>query len=146
MLKLNPTKATLVATSIGLAFAVAAPSVANANCHQRKATGAVAGTVGGALIGNAISHGAGGTLLGAGLGALAGHTIAGATCHDEYRHAYYRRHYHRRYDDERRYGYSGRPEPQYAAAGAPAGQCVTEQQPYYDAYGRLVYRPTQICR
>src|SRR5579862_220755 len=119
MLKLNPTRATLVATSIGLAFAVAAPSVANANCHQRKVTGAIAGTVGGALIGNAVAGGnrLPGTLLGAGLGAFAGHTIAGATCHDYERHAYYRRHYRHRYYDERRYGYAARTEPQYAAAG-----------------------------
>jgi hypothetical protein len=47
--------------------------------HDKRRTGAigaVSGTVGGALIGNAITHGnAGGTLLGAGAGALAGNAI-----------------------------------------------------------------------
>ena len=49
--------------------------------HRRGAIGAVAGAVGGGLIGNSISHGAGGTLLGAGAGALAGSAIARNTTH-----------------------------------------------------------------
>ncbi len=45
--------------------------------HRNGAFGAIAGTIGGALIGSAITHGhAGGTLLGAGGGALAGSAIA----------------------------------------------------------------------
>jgi opacity protein-like surface antigen len=44
--------------------------------------GAVSGTVGGGIIGNAVSHGsAGGTLLGMGLGALTGHALARASTH-----------------------------------------------------------------
>jgi hypothetical protein len=47
--------------------------------HEKRRTGgigAVSGTIGGALIGNAATHGnAGGTLLGAGAGALAGNAI-----------------------------------------------------------------------
>ena len=143
MLTLNPLRrgAPWAALALGAATIIAVPSTAQANCHQRKVTGAIAGTVGGALIGNSISHGAGGTLLGAGLGALAGHTIAGATCHDEYyHHAYYRRRYHRHYRYEARYEGAG-----YATA-APPSECYTQQTPYYDAYGRLIYRPTQICR
>src|SRR5690242_18710662 len=108
MLKLNPLRrgAPWAALALGTATIVALPSTAEANCHQRKVTGAIAGTVGGALIGNAVSGGnrVPGTLLGAGLGALAGHTIAGATCHDAYyHHAYYRRRYHRHYRYEARY-------------------------------------------
>ena len=52
-----------------------------AHTHRRGAIGAVAGAVGGGLIGNSISHGAGGTLLGAGAGALAGSAIARNTTH-----------------------------------------------------------------
>jgi hypothetical protein len=78
-----------------MTVAAAAPGVASAHhwrhyhrhsCSARRgragATGAVAGTVGGAVIGNAAGHGnVGGTLLGAGLGALAGHAIAKSTVH-----------------------------------------------------------------
>jgi hypothetical protein len=45
--------------------------------HRRGAIGAVAGAVGGGIIGSAMTHGgAGGTLLGAGAGALTGSAIA----------------------------------------------------------------------
>jgi hypothetical protein len=52
-----------------------------ANCgyrrHRAGAIGAVAGAVGGGIIGSSITHGgAGGTLLGAGAGALTGNAIA----------------------------------------------------------------------
>jgi outer membrane lipoprotein SlyB len=51
------------------------------NCHYQRhrsgAIGAVAGAVGGGIIGSALTHGrAGGTLLGAGAGALTGNAIA----------------------------------------------------------------------
>jgi uncharacterized protein YcfJ len=42
-------------------------------------TGTVVGAIGGALVGNSLSHGGGktgGTLIGAGVGAVAGHQIA----------------------------------------------------------------------
>ena len=79
-----------------LIAATSAPDIAGARTHHRRyedhhyhhhggcvhekrrtgAIGAVSGTIGGALIGNAITHGnAGGTLLGAGAGALAGNAI-----------------------------------------------------------------------
>ena len=150
MLKFHPLLrgAPWAALALGAAAVIVLPSTAQANCHQRKVTGAIAGTVGGALIGNAVSGGnrLPGTLLGAGVGALAGHAIAGAGCHDYYRHAYYHRRYHHRGYEERRYGYETRSAPQYATSGPPVGQCYTQQQTYYDAYGRLVYRPTQVCR
>jgi hypothetical protein len=41
-----------------------------------KTTGAVAGGVGGALLGGALIGGTGGTLAGAAVGALGGHTLA----------------------------------------------------------------------
>ncbi len=53
----------------------------SAEQHRAGATGAVAGAIGGAVIGNGLSRGnrGPGTLLGAGLGALAGHQIAKST-------------------------------------------------------------------
>jgi hypothetical protein len=58
----------------------------HSNCGYRKhragAIGAVAGAVGGGIIGSSITHGGvGGTLLGAGAGALTGHAIARGTTH-----------------------------------------------------------------
>ncbi|HEX3918829.1 MAG TPA: hypothetical protein VHW60_15945 [Caulobacteraceae bacterium] len=45
--------------------------------HRNTAFGAIAGTVGGGILGSVLSHGhAGGTLLGAGAGALTGSTLA----------------------------------------------------------------------
>lgn len=50
--------------------------------HRTGAIGAVSGTIGGALIGSAITHGNGGaTLLGAGAGALAGNAIGRHSVH-----------------------------------------------------------------
>jgi outer membrane lipoprotein SlyB len=50
------------------------------NAERRRGNnGAVIGGIGGALAGNALSHGGGklgGTLIGAGVGAVAGHAIA----------------------------------------------------------------------
>lgn len=90
-------------TSVGVAaciLGVAAPELASARVHhyrhgryassrhlqscrnaerRRGNNGAVIGGIGGALAGNALSHGGGklgGTLIGAGVGAVAGHEIA----------------------------------------------------------------------
>jgi hypothetical protein len=50
--------------------------------HRSGAIGAVAGAVGGGIIGSALTHGgAGGILLGAGAGALTGHALARSTVH-----------------------------------------------------------------
>jgi len=50
--------------------------------HRTGATGAIAGAIGGALIGGAISHGrAPQTLLGAGAGALTGNALARGSVH-----------------------------------------------------------------
>jgi hypothetical protein len=50
--------------------------------HRSGAIGAVAGAIGGGIIGGALTHGrAGGTLLGAGAGALTGHALARGTVH-----------------------------------------------------------------
>jgi hypothetical protein len=50
--------------------------------HRSGAIGAVAGAIGGGIIGSRLTHGgAGGTLLGAGAGALTGHALARSTVH-----------------------------------------------------------------
>jgi outer membrane lipoprotein SlyB len=50
--------------------------------HRSGAIGAVAGAIGGGIIGSALSHGRpGGTLLGAGAGAMTGHALARGSVH-----------------------------------------------------------------
>lgn len=75
---------------------VAGPTAANASCRGRANTGTVVGGVGGALLGNSISHGGGGAIIGGLGGAVIGHQIAKSGCsysrhayHPPRRHAYY---------------------------------------------------------
>jgi hypothetical protein len=50
--------------------------------HRSGAIGAVAGAIGGGIIGSRMTHGGGGgTLLGAGAGALTGNALARSTVH-----------------------------------------------------------------
>lgn len=126
----------------GLAAVLAAPSLAKAescqrHAHDRKVTGTVVGGIGGALIGNAISHNATGAILGGVGGAVVGNQLARVNC-DRPR-AYYRssrsrvsRNTSQRYDNAN-----------YAGA-APV--CRYENRPYYDERGQLIYAPTQVCR
>jgi len=109
-----------IITSAALAALCAAPLLAtatdaSASCRGRANTGTAVGAVGGALVGNSISHGGGGAILGGLGGAVLGHQIAKSGCHTTYtRHAYY----HRRHT-------------------------VTHQEArvaYYDRYGHPVYR------
>ena len=74
---------------------VVGPTAASASCRGRANTGTVLGGVGGALIGNSISHGGGGAIIGGLGGAVIGHQIAKSGCGDG-RHAYYHRR-HARY-------------------------------------------------
>ena len=87
----------------GLIAAVAAPSMASAescqrHAHDRKVTGTVLGGIGGALIGNAISHNTTGAVLGGVSGAVVGNQVARVNCDDRAgyegrrhrRHRYYR--------------------------------------------------------
>jgi hypothetical protein len=100
---------------------VAGPTDASATCHSRKTTGTVLGGVGGALIGNSISHGGGGAVVGGLTGAVVGHEIGRAGCR---RVAYYHpsrtRYSHNRYGEPARkvyYDQYGNPvgsEPVYA--------------------------------
>jgi uncharacterized protein YcfJ len=109
-----------IITAAALAALCAAPLVAtatdaSASCRGRANTGTAVGAVGGALVGNSISHGGGGAILGGLGGAVLGHQIAKSGCHTTTysRHAYY---HHR---DTRHH------EARVA---------------YYDRYGHPVYR------
>src|SRR5581483_2396224 len=133
---------------LGLAAAMAIPTLAapvsaqaRSGCeqraHDRRVGGTIVGAVAGGLLGNALSHGGGrtgGTLLGAGAGAVVGNQLSRTSC--DHQRAYYRSYRHRgayAYNEDRyRSGY-----------GAP--RCHYETRSYYDARGRLVYAPTQVC-
>ncbi len=86
----------------GLIAAVAAPSMASAescqrHAHDRKVTGTVLGGIGGALIGNAITHNTTGAVLGGVSGAVVGNQVARVSCDGrggyEGRHRRHRRYY-----------------------------------------------------
>jgi outer membrane lipoprotein SlyB len=79
---------------------IAGPTAADASCQSRKTTGTVLGGVGGALLGNSVSHGGGGAVLGGLGGAVVGHQIGKSGCND--RRAYYR---DRRHHEERQVRY-----------------------------------------
>ncbi len=90
----------IISTSVGavLGFALlATPFTASASCSDRKVTGTVIGGVGGALVGNSISHGGGGAILGGLGGAVLGHHIGSNGCGDN-GHRRYSRHYRARHD------------------------------------------------
>jgi uncharacterized protein YcfJ len=77
MSKLTTRTALAVMLSIPL---IAGATAANASCQGRKDTGTLIGGVGGALLGNSISHGGGGAIIGGLGGAVVGHEIAKGGC------------------------------------------------------------------
>ena len=98
---------TSLLTLLGLT-ALLAPMTANANCSERKTAGTVIGGVGGALLGNQVSHGGAGAVVGGVGGALLGHHVASqhGGCRDRSQAAYdnrgrhgydQSRHHHNRY-------------------------------------------------
>ena len=93
-----------------------APTDASASCKSRKTTGTLLGGVGGALLGNSISHGGGGAVIGGLGGAVVGHEIGKSGCNS--RRAYYRSSSRTRY------------------AASPAPRAV--RKVYYDQYGNPV--------
>jgi uncharacterized protein YcfJ len=87
---------------VGLAVIATAPSLARAescqrHAHDRKVTGTVVGGLGGALIGNAITHNTTGALLGGVSGAVVGNQVARVNCDDGPRYYDRSRRHHRRY-------------------------------------------------
>ena len=74
---------TLIAISgltAALTLSLLAAPQANASCEGRKTTGTILGGVGGALLGNAVSHGGGGAVIGGLGGAVVGHQIGKDGC------------------------------------------------------------------
>ncbi|WP_293907646.1 hypothetical protein [Phenylobacterium sp.] len=75
---------TLAYTALAAVLAlplIAGPTAASAaSCHSRKTTGTIIGGVGGALLGNAVSHGGGGAIVGGLGGAVVGHEIGKGGC------------------------------------------------------------------
>lgn len=124
----------------GLVAAIAAPSLTTASAasartycdqraHDRKVTGTVLGAVGGALIGNAISH-RNGALIGGLGGAVVGNQIARTKC-TGYASSHYRH----------------RPAAVRSETASTAyDRCRYENRPFYDERGRLIYQPTRVCR
>jgi uncharacterized protein YcfJ len=126
----------------GLVAALAIPSLAapvsasartycEQRAHDRRVGGTILGAVAGGLLGNAVAHGGGktgGTLLGAGAGAVIGNNLARTSC--DRPHAYYRRGHGTAYAANDRF--------------APS-RSHYESRAYYDARGRLVTAPTQVC-
>ena len=148
---------TLGLASAALALALA--STASASCSDRKTTGTVLGGIGGALIGNSISHGGGGLVVGGIGGAVAGNAIAGSGCNHYRRADYGRDGYAYRQDQYAPRSHAvyydhrgnrlpdGEPAPyalhSYSQAAYRSPNCAS--QSFYDARGNLVQQPTN-CR
>lgn len=129
---------------VGLAAAVAAPSVAGARtyceqrAHDRRVTGTVLGGVGGALVGGALGHTKGALIGGVG-GAVIGNQVARTKCYSPPPRA------------SRRHSSTARRAPAPAARAndasyAASSNCTYQNQRYYDERGRVVYTPTKVCR
>jgi uncharacterized protein YcfJ len=107
-------------TALSAVFAlplIAGATEASASCHSRKTNGTILGGVGGALLGNSISHGGGGAVVGGLGGAVVGHEIARSGC------------------KSRRVAYRAPSRARYAAAPAPR---TAVRKVYYDQYGNPV--------
>jgi uncharacterized protein YcfJ len=95
---------------------IVATSADAATCGTRKTNGTIIGGVGGALLGNSISHGGGGAVVGGLGGALLGREVAKNGC--------------------KRVVYRSAPSRNaYAPAAQPAQPAA---RVYYDQYGRPI--------
>ena len=105
---------TALALLLSVPLVAAGASAEAASCQTRKANGTVIGGIGGALLGNSISHGGGGLVLGGLGGAVVGRQVAKSGCK----------------------------RVVYRAAPARTAAQTRQQQPatrtYYDQYGRPV--------
>jgi uncharacterized protein YcfJ len=112
-----------------------AVSLARSHCEaaaqNRRVAGTVLGAVGGAVIGNQISH-SGGTVVGGLVGGFAGNQLSKTHC---YHPAEARRHS----------AYEDRNASPQTEASSP-GSCAMQDKPFYDARGDLVHRQVQVCR
>lgn len=140
-----------LAMALGLPLAAADQADA-ASCSSRKLTGTIVGGVGGALIGDAVTHGAAGPILGGLGGALVGREIGKSGC---------RRTVYRSASRATRSSVRSAPRPApvqrvyYDQYGQPvgatpvrytSGACRTTTRSFYDDRGRLVERNVQTCR
>jgi uncharacterized protein YcfJ len=103
-----------LAAILSLPLMIAATSADAASCGARKTNGTLIGGIGGALLGNSISHGGGGAVVGGLGGALVGREVAKGGC--------------------KRVVY--RTAPQRNATAARAAQPAARV--YYDQYGRPI--------
>lgn len=103
-----------LAAIFSLPLMIAATSADAASCGARKTNGTIIGGLGGALVGNSISHGGGGAVVGGLGGALVGREVAKGGC--------------------KRVVYRG--APQRNAYAAPAARPAARV--YYDQYGRPI--------
>jgi uncharacterized protein YcfJ len=111
-----------------------AQSGCEARARDRRVAGTVLGAVGGAVIGNQISH-SGGTIVGGLVGGFAGNQLSKTHCP----------HYTRtsRTRAERRYTPASNTQEAQASISA---RCSVQDQPFYDAHGDLVHHQVQVCR
>ena len=115
---------------------LAAPTLAQARTycdqrsHDRKVTGTVLGALGGALVGNAVSH-RNGALIGGLGGAVVGNQIARTKCDRGYS------------SNRRRAPASAHRDPGLYAASYD--RCRYETRSFYDERGRLIQQPTRVC-
>ena len=104
----------LITCSVAATLVLAMATQADASCSGRKTTGTILGGLGGALLGNTISHGGGGAVIGGVGGAVVGHQIGKDGC--------------------------ARP----TAYRAPVRRRVVHRAPvrtaYYDSHGHRIYR------
>ena len=106
-----------LAAILSLPFMIAATSADAATCGTRKTNGTLIGGIGGALLGNSISHGGGGAVVGGLGGALVGREVAKSGCKRVvYRTAY-------------------RAAPQRNTVSTPAQPAAAV---YYDQFGRPI--------
>lgn len=113
--------AVALASMLALPMAMTAGDASAASCGTRKFNGTVLGAAGGALLGDAVTHGSTGPIVGGLAGAVVGREIGRSGC----RRVYYR---------------SSRP----AYRSAPARYYAPPREPvrkvhYYDEYGRPYY-------
>lgn len=108
--------------------------------HRARVTGTVLGAIGGALLGNAISH-RGGAVVGGVGGAVVGNQLSRRSCD---RYGYHYRHYS---------GYTYRHSAPYgrqygyrrATTYAPQRRCAVRTENYYNDRGELVSRQVESC-
>jgi uncharacterized protein YcfJ len=118
------------AVSLSIPSFAEARSGCQARAHDRRVAGTVIGGIGGAVLGNAVSHRGGGALIGGLGGAVIGNQLSRRSCD---RAGYYYRHHHRtRYSSS---GYYTR-----------RSNCSVRDASYYNDRGVLVTRQVQTCR